>query len=113
MLRVLVCALFSLALAFTAVMADDTRGKVRSVDAEKKTITISVDDKDKTFDVPADARISACLPRATSTAGISARASSAPTVPPIAPAPMITYRWSSRETIVSSTAVPSPACHWL
>jgi hypothetical protein len=46
--------------------------------------------------MPAVAKTSACRPRATNTVGIAARASNTPTVPPIAPAPTITYRWSSR-----------------
>jgi Cu/Ag efflux protein CusF len=37
--------------------ADDVRGKVKKVDADKGTITITVDDKDQTFDVPKEAKV--------------------------------------------------------
>ena len=45
--------------------------------------------------MPALARTSALRPRAINSVVIPARASTPPKVPPIAPAPMITYRWSS------------------
>ena len=57
MFRKLVCALavigFSMGLAF----ADTIKGKVKEVDDEKKTITVTVDDKDTTYPVDKDAKI--------------------------------------------------------
>jgi len=51
MFRKLICALavigFSMGLAF----ADSIKGKVKEVDDEKKTITLTVDDKDTTYTV--------------------------------------------------------------
>ncbi|HYT95110.1 MAG TPA: hypothetical protein VEL76_40710 [Gemmataceae bacterium] len=44
-------------IGLAAASADDIRGKVKKVDAEKGTITITVDDKDQSFDVPKDAKI--------------------------------------------------------
>lgn len=52
MLRTLVCAAFALVLCAVAVLAGEYRGKVKSVDPDKSTITVT--DKggtDKTFKV--------------------------------------------------------------
>lgn len=46
---VLVCCGFA--------MSEDVKGKVKSVDAEKNTIVVTVGDKDMTYTVAADAKI--------------------------------------------------------
>jgi hypothetical protein len=56
MLRLCAALSFLLALCFT-VAADDTRGKVKAIDADKGQLVIVVDDKDKTYTVPKEARI--------------------------------------------------------
>lgn len=57
MLRSITAALFVLALGFTVVLGEETKGKVKAVTADTKTLVLVVDDKDKTFVVPADAKI--------------------------------------------------------
>jgi hypothetical protein len=57
MLRKYVCGVFALVVAVGCLMAAEYKGKVKSVDADKNTITVTVDDKDKEFKVPADAKI--------------------------------------------------------
>jgi hypothetical protein len=57
MLRSLVCAAFALVVCAVAVLAGETRGKVKSVDPDKNTITVTVDDKDVTFKVTDDTKI--------------------------------------------------------
>jgi hypothetical protein len=37
--------------------SDEVKGKVKSVDADKSTITVTVDDKDQTFTVAKDAKV--------------------------------------------------------
>jgi opacity protein-like surface antigen len=53
--------LLTMALVLFAVpalaTAEDVKGKVKSVDAEKSTITVTVGEADKTFDVSKDAKI--------------------------------------------------------
>jgi Cu/Ag efflux protein CusF len=46
-----------LVLGIAVAGADEIRGKVKKVDAEKSTITITIDDKDQNFDVPKEARV--------------------------------------------------------
>jgi len=41
----------------TLLLAEEVKGKVKSVDAEKSTITITVDDKDQTLDVSKDVKV--------------------------------------------------------
>jgi hypothetical protein len=59
--RLLICALFMLGLCFTVVVADDYKGKVKTVNADTKSLVITITDgdktTDKTFEVPADAKI--------------------------------------------------------
>jgi hypothetical protein len=57
MLRSLVCAAFALVLCAVAVLAGEYKGKVKSVDPDKNTITVTVGDTDKTFKVTDDAKI--------------------------------------------------------
>jgi hypothetical protein len=57
MLRSLVCAAFALVVCAVAVLAGEYRGKVKSVDPDKSTITVTIDDKDKTFKVTDDTKI--------------------------------------------------------
>src|SRR5947209_20453334 len=57
MLRLLLSGLCVLVLAAGALRADDVRAKIKSVDADKSTVTVTVDDKDQTFSVAKDAKI--------------------------------------------------------
>lgn len=47
MLRAFACALVGLFLVAGGLLAEELKGKIVKVDSEKKTITISVDGKDK------------------------------------------------------------------
>ncbi|HZY88902.1 MAG TPA: hypothetical protein VFE78_29020 [Gemmataceae bacterium] len=57
MLRSLVCAAFALVICAVAVLAGEYKGKVKSVDPDKNTITVTVGDDDKTFKVTDDTKI--------------------------------------------------------
>jgi hypothetical protein len=57
MLRSLVCAAFALVVCAVAVLAGEYKGKVKSVDPDKNTITVTVGDDDKTFKVTDDTKI--------------------------------------------------------
>ena len=57
MLRTFVCALFGLVLFAGIILADEMKGKITKVDAEKKTVTVSVDGKDKDLKVGDDTKI--------------------------------------------------------
>ena len=57
MLRQFVAALFVLTLFAALTSAEEVKGKIKGVDADKGTITVAVGDKDRTFDVANDARI--------------------------------------------------------
>jgi hypothetical protein len=57
MLRKLVCALFAVAICFSVALADEIKGKVKSVDTDKNTITVTVDDKEQTFTITDDTKI--------------------------------------------------------
>ena len=57
MFRKLVCALAVVAFSMGLAFADTIKGKVKEVDDEKKTITVTVDDKDSTYPVDKDAKI--------------------------------------------------------
>ena len=46
-----------LALTLAVASGDEFKGKVKKLDADKNTITITVDDKDQTFDVSKDTKI--------------------------------------------------------
>ena len=55
MLRTFACAAFALVLSAVVVLAAEYKNaKVKSVDADKHTITVTIDDKDKTFKVAKD-----------------------------------------------------------
>jgi hypothetical protein len=58
MLRNLIAAVFVLVLAAGFTLADEVKGKVKSVDADKSTITVTVGDKDQTLSVSKDAKLS-------------------------------------------------------
>ena len=64
MLRKFLPCLTMLALSVAIVQADDIRGKVKATNAEKNTITLTVDDKDQTLDVSKDAMIYTLQPGA-------------------------------------------------
>jgi hypothetical protein len=51
---VALCTLLVLSLV---VLSAEYKGKVKSVDADKNTVTVTIDDKDKTFTVPDEAKI--------------------------------------------------------
>lgn len=57
MLRMLVPAVLSMVILPTALLAGEIKGKVKSVDADKSTITLTVDDKDQTLDVGKDVKV--------------------------------------------------------
>jgi hypothetical protein len=57
MLRSLVCAGFALLVCAVAVLAAEYKGKVKNVDPDKSTITVTVGDEDKTFKVTDDTKI--------------------------------------------------------
>jgi hypothetical protein len=57
MLRWLAGAVAVLVLGLAIVQADEIRGKVKSTDPDKNTITVTVDDKDQTLPVVKDAKI--------------------------------------------------------
>jgi hypothetical protein len=57
MLRQLVCAAAALVLCAGGLLAGEYKGKVKSVDAAKSTITVTVNDKDMTFKVTDDTKI--------------------------------------------------------
>lgn len=48
---------FTLVLGANGLSADEIKGKVKSVDSGKHTITLAVGDAEKTFDVAADAKV--------------------------------------------------------
>lgn len=50
-------AVLALAFLCSVALADQIRGKVKSVNAEKNTITVTVDDKDQTLDVAKTAKV--------------------------------------------------------
>jgi hypothetical protein len=56
MLRKVLAAVFCLGVCLTMVTADEFKGKIKSVDPDKKTITVDVDGKDMTFKVTADTK---------------------------------------------------------
>ncbi len=58
MLRVLSGGVFAVVLVFSgALVADEIKGKVKNVDADKSTITITVEDKDKTYNLDKDFKV--------------------------------------------------------
>lgn len=57
MLRTFVCALFGLFLFAGIILADELKGKITKIDAEKKTVTVSVDGKDKDLKIADDAKV--------------------------------------------------------
>ncbi len=59
MVRKLLVAVFCLGICLGLATADEFKGKVKSVDTDKKTITVDVDGKDMTFKVTADTKITA------------------------------------------------------
>jgi Cu/Ag efflux protein CusF len=55
--RVLGAAACLLALTFAVVSADEVKGRVKKVDSDKGTLTLTVNDKDQTFTIPKEAKI--------------------------------------------------------
>jgi hypothetical protein len=58
MLRNFVSAVFVLVVAAGFTLADEVKGKVKAVDADKGTITVTVGDKDQTLTVAKDVKLS-------------------------------------------------------
>src|SRR5262245_35402519 len=56
MLRQLSGTLLILTLVLGVALGDDFKGRVKSTDAEKNTITVTVNDKDQTFNLAKDAK---------------------------------------------------------
>jgi hypothetical protein len=57
MLRSFACALLALVFMAGGLLAEEVKGKLKSVDAAKNTITVTVGDKDTTYPLAADAKI--------------------------------------------------------
>jgi hypothetical protein len=57
MLRILSAAIAILFLTAGGLLADEVKGKLKSVDADKMTITVTVDDKDQEFKLDTDTKI--------------------------------------------------------
>ncbi len=57
MFRRLFAAACVLALAVAFVQGDEVKGKVKKVDSDKNTVTLTVDDKDQTFDTTKDTKV--------------------------------------------------------
>jgi hypothetical protein len=55
--RTCLAALFALVVCAGGLLADELKGKVKSADADKSTLTVVIDGKEKTFDVAKDTRI--------------------------------------------------------
>lgn len=64
-MRKLLAVLVALLFCISGAMAGEHRGKVKSVDAEKGTITITIKGEDKTFKVADDAEFAARNEKAT------------------------------------------------
>src|SRR5258707_14528545 len=57
MFRKFVCGVFAFVICAGVSLAEDLKGKIKSVDAEKNTITVTIGDKDQTFTLDKDAKI--------------------------------------------------------
>ena len=57
MLRKVLAAVFCIGLCLSLAVADEFKGKVKSVDPDKNTITVTIDGEDKTFKVNDDTKI--------------------------------------------------------
>src|SRR3989442_1441181 len=57
MLRKFVCSVFALALCVGVSLADEAKGKIKSVDNDKKTLTVTVNDKDVTYTLADDVQV--------------------------------------------------------
>jgi hypothetical protein len=57
-MRKLLCSTVALLFVTGGLLAAEIKGKIKSVDADKSTITVTVGDKDETFTVAQDAKIS-------------------------------------------------------
>ncbi len=57
MFRTFLSALSALVLCAGVSLADEIKGKVKSVDADKNTITVTVGDKDQTIPIAKDAEV--------------------------------------------------------
>ena len=59
MVRKILAAVFCVGICLGLATADEFKGKVKSVDTDKKTITVDVDGKDMTFKTTADTKFTA------------------------------------------------------
>src|SRR5947209_7583717 len=57
MFRTTTAALLSLLLCAAALPADEVRGKIKKVDADKGTLTLTVDGKDQEVKLPDDTKL--------------------------------------------------------
>ena len=64
MLKTGLAAVMALVLAAAGATADEIKGKVKKIDADKNTVVLTVDDKDTTYDVAKDAKITTAVPGA-------------------------------------------------
>jgi ribosome maturation factor RimP len=57
MLRTFMGVVLTLVVFALGALAEEYRGKIKSIDADKGTITVTVGDKDQEFKVPATAKV--------------------------------------------------------
>lgn len=57
MLRKIVCAVFALVICTGVVLADEIKGKIKSVDADKHTLTVTADGKDHVITLSKDGKV--------------------------------------------------------
>jgi hypothetical protein len=57
MVRMLLAAVVALVFSFGSAIADEVKGKFVKYDADKKVLTVSVDDKEKEFTLTEDTKL--------------------------------------------------------
>jgi Cu/Ag efflux protein CusF len=57
MLRRFLCAAFALVLCVGVTLAEEVKGKIKSVDADKGTMTVTVDGKDQEYKIGTDTKL--------------------------------------------------------
>ncbi len=57
MLRKFVVSALALVVCTVGLLAEEYKGKVKSVDVDKNTITVTIDDKEKTFTINDETKI--------------------------------------------------------
>jgi len=57
MLRTIVCAGIALVLCVGVALADEVKGKIKSVDPDKRTITVTADGKDQVIQIGKETKL--------------------------------------------------------